>query len=252
LITGASGGIGAALARVYARPGITLALTGRHVERLRNTADAARHAGASVIERAFDLHDEPVLGAWIAEVDSARPLDLAIANAGINRGHRGPDEEEDLAELREIMEINFIAACATAHAAMAPMRRRRRGQIALVSSLNGLRGFPYSPGYCASKAALITYGEALRAMLRADGVAVSVILPGFVETPMSARVSGPKPMMMDADRAARIIAYGLARGRPVVAFPRPLYWLQRATALLPAGPVDKVLNRVRVTVTGNQ
>jgi short-subunit dehydrogenase len=249
LITGASGGIGAALARVYAQPGVTLALTGRNAARLRRAAEMAVSAGATVIERTLDLRDEHALAAWIADVDAAHPLDLAIANAGINRGHGCPGEQENVTELREIMEINFMAACATAHAAMAPMRRRRRGQIALVSSLNGLRGFPYSPSYCASKSALIAYGEALRAMLRAEGVGVSVILPGFVNTPMSARVSSPKPMMVSADRAATIIARGLARDRARIAFPLPLYWLQRAAALLPAGPVDMFLNRVRVTVT---
>ncbi|HEX4111428.1 MAG TPA: SDR family NAD(P)-dependent oxidoreductase [Stellaceae bacterium] len=251
LITGASGGIGAALARVYARPGVTLALTGRNVERLGKTAETAASAGAAVMARALDLHDEHAVAAWIAEVDAAQPLDLAIANAGITGGHRGAGAEENLAELREIMAINFIAACATAHAAMAPMRRRRRGQIALMSSLAGLRGLPYSPGYCASKAALIAYGDALRAMLRADGVGVSVILPGFVATPMSERVSGPKPLMMDADRAARIVAHGLARGRTRIAFPLRLYWLQQLSSLLPAAPVDLVLNRVRVTVAND-
>jgi short-subunit dehydrogenase len=252
LITGASGGIGAALARIYARPGVTLAVTGRNADRLHKTAEASRNAGAKVIERVLDLHDQPALAAWIAAIDADHPLDLVIANAGITGGHRGPEAEEDLAGLREIMEINFVAACATVHAAMAPMRRRHRGQIALMSSIAGLRGLPYSPAYCASKAALITYGEALRAMLRSDGVAVSVILPGFVATPMSAQVSGPKPLMIDADRAARIIAHGLARRRARIAFPLPLYWLQRALTFLPAASVDMVLNRVRVTVANSQ
>ncbi|HEY5207815.1 MAG TPA: SDR family NAD(P)-dependent oxidoreductase [Stellaceae bacterium] len=252
LITGASGGIGAALARVYARPGVQLAVTGRNQDRLGKTAEAATAAGATVMQRALDLRDEPAVGAWIAEVEAARPLDLVIANAGITGGHRPSGVEEDLAQLREIMDINFMGACTAVHAAMAPMRRRRRGQIAIVSSIAGLRGLPYSPGYCASKAALITYTEALRALLRADGVAVSLILPGFVDTAMAARVSGPKPMMMTADRAAAIISRGLARGQARIAFPRTLYWLQRAVGLMPAAPVDLFLNRIRVSITGDE
>lgn len=201
-------------------------------------------------ERALDLLDEPALAAWIADMEAATPLDLVIANAGITGGHHGPGAEESIEELRQIVDINFVAACRTVHTALGPMRRRRRGQIALVSSLAGMRGLPYSPGYCASKAALITYAEALRAWLRRDGIEVAVILPGFVDTPMAARVNGPRPMMLTADRAASIIRRGLARGRPRIAFPLPLYWLQRAASLLPATPVDMFLNRVRVTVTG--
>jgi short-subunit dehydrogenase len=252
LITGASGGIGAALARAYARPGVALALTGRNRDRLGATADAVTAAGGTVSARALDLRDEPATAAWIAEVDAANPLDLVIANAGITGGHRGPRDEESIDELRRIIDINFMAACHTVHAALGPMRRRRRGQIALVSSIAGMRGLPYSPGYCASKAALITYAEALRALLRADGIEVAIVLPGFVDTPMSARVGGPKPLMLTADRAAAIIQRGLERGQTRIAFPRALYWLQRAAMLLPAAPVDMVLNRVNVTVAGDE
>jgi short-subunit dehydrogenase len=109
---------------------------------------------------------------------------------------------------------------------------------------------PYSPGYCASKAALIAYAEALRGRLRTEGITVSLILPGFVDTPMAARVDGPKPLMIDPDRAARIIVRGLARGRSRIAFPLPLYLGQRALALLPAAPVDFLFNRFHVSISG--
>jgi len=250
LITGASGGIGAALARVYARPGVTLALTGRAADRLDAAAAAAAAAGAAVTTRAFDVRDRAALTAWIAECDAARPLDLVIANAGITGGHHGPGRDETLDEIHRLIEINFLAACDTIHAALPAMRRRGRGQVALMSSLAGLRGLPYSPGYSASKAALVAYAEALRASLRADGIGVAVILPGFIDTPMLARVHGPKPLTMAPDRAARLIRRGLERGRSRIAFPLPLYWLSRAAMLLPGPAVDMFLNRFSVSVTG--
>jgi short-subunit dehydrogenase len=247
LITGASSGIGAALARAYARPGVTLALTGRDAERLAATAAAARAAGAAVVMRRLDLREESAIAAWVAEIEAEHPIDLAIANAGITGGHHA-DGEERLDEVRRLIDTNFLAACYTLHAALPAMRRRRRGQIAVVSSLAGMRGLPSMPGYCASKAALIAYAEALRAWLRDDNIEVSIVLPGNVDTPMLARESGPKPMPLTADRAAAIIRRGLEHGRARIAFPLSLYLLLHAAALLPARAVDMVLNRMRITV----
>jgi short-subunit dehydrogenase len=247
LITGASSGIGAALARAYAEAGVTLALTGRNAERLAATAEAARAAGAAVMTRSFDLRDEAAVTAWVAEVGAAQPVDLVIANAGITGGHHA-DGEERLDEVRRLIEINFLAASYTIHAALPAMRRRGHGQIAVVSSLAGMRGLPSMPGYCASKAALIAYAEALRAWLRHDHIEVSIVLPGNVDTPMAARETGPQPMLIPADRAAAIIRRGLAQGRARIAFPLSLYLLLHAAALLPARVVDMVLNRMRITV----
>src|SRR5260370_39962185 len=103
------------------------------------------------------------------------------------------------------------------------MRRRRRGQVALISSLAALRGIPFSPGYCASKAAVKIYGEALRSWLAPEGIGVSIVLPGFVETRLSQTVAGPKPLILPAERAARIIQRGVAKGRRQIALPYPLY-----------------------------
>ncbi len=248
LITGASGGIGAALAKAYARPGVALALTGRNEDRLRTTVDVATAAGATVMHRTLDIRDRPALAAWIGEVEAAHALDLVFANAEITGGHH-VDVEETIDEVRNLIKTNFLAACDTVDAALPAMRRRRRGQIVFVSSLAGVRGLSHMPGYCASKAALIAYAEAMRGWLRDDGIEVAIVLPGNVDTPMLARESGPKPMVLSADRAAAIIRRGLDRGQARIAFPLPLYWLLRASTLLPAAPVDKVLNRFRVTVT---
>ena len=246
LITGASGGIGTALAKAYARPGVTLALTGRDGKKLAAAAAAASAAGATVLEHALDLRDQAAVTAWIGDVDASHPIDLVIANAGITGGHHD-GVEESVEEVRRLIDTNFLAACYTLHAAL-PAMRRRRGQVALVGSLAGIRGLPSMPGYCASKAALLAYADAMRAWLRDDGIEVAIILPGNVDTPMAARETGPQPLMMSADRAAAIIRRGLARGRSCIAFPRQLYWVLRLATLLPAAPVDMVLNRYRVSV----
>jgi short-subunit dehydrogenase len=245
LITGASSGIGAALARSYAAPGVRLALGGRNADRLATVAALCRSSGAEVATSHFDVTDGPAVTSFVVGADDERPLDLVIANAGMTGGSDGI---EPIAEIERMMRVNFAGACAAAHAAIPQMCRRRRGQIALMSSLAALRGLPYSPSYCASKAAVKAYGESLRGLLRSDGVEVSVILPGFVDTPLSQHIDGPKPLMMTADHAARIIRRGLERNRARIAFPALLHLAARLAAALPAALVDPVLTSVPVKI----
>jgi len=248
LITGASGGIGAALAESYAAPGTHLALGGRDPARLAAVAERCRARGATATETIVEVTDAAAVAAWVEATDRAAPLDLAIANAGIQGGQFGASRSERLEEAERVMRVNFIGACNTVHPVMAVMRPRGRGQIALIASLAGLRGLPYSPGYCASKAALKAYGEALRSWLQPEGVEVAVVLPGFVETRMSNAIRGPKPLMISAERAAHIIRRGLARGRRQIAFPFSLYLGMHLLRALPAGLADRLLRRVEVDV----
>jgi short-subunit dehydrogenase len=248
LITGASSGIGAALARAYARSGARLAITGRNPERLAAVAAACVGAGAAVIYRPLDITNEAAVSSWVSEADAALAIDLVIANAGITGGHFGPNAEESLADVQRMISVNFIGAMITVHAILPALRRRRRGQIAFISSIAALRGLPYSPAYCASKAAMSIYAESLRAWLRPDGVEIALVLPGFVDTPMAAKVTGPKPMMVSPERAAHIIQRGLARGRTRIAFPFLLDLGQRLAASLPSAPIDFILNRIAVDV----
>jgi short-subunit dehydrogenase len=121
------------------------------------------------------------------------------------------------------------------------MRRRRTGQIALVSSLAAYVGMPVTPVYCASKAALKAYGEALRGWLAPQGVAVNVVLPGFVRTAMSDRFTAAKPWMMSPEEAALRIRRGLERNHARIAFPRPLAWGMWALSVLPMGMSQRIL-----------
>jgi short-subunit dehydrogenase len=248
LITGASSGIGAALARAYAAPRIHLALCGRNAARLATVADICRDRGAEVMEACLDVTEAAAVAAWIVNVDRASPLELVIANAGIQGGLWRDGAGETLAELHRVMEVNFGGVSNTVHPVLPAMRRRRRGQVALISSLAALRGIPFSPGYCASKAAIKVYSEALRSWLAPEGIGVSVVLPGFVETRLSDTVSGPKPLILSPERAAGIIRRGLAKGRRQIAFPYPLYLGMQLMRALPAGLVDPILRRVTVNI----
>lgn len=248
LITGASAGIGAALARAYARPGVTLSLTGRNAERLAAVAAACQEAGAEVESATLDIADAAAVADWVASAERKHPLDLAIANAGITGGLAGDGSGESLADVQRMMSINFGGVCSTVHPLIPAMRQRRRGQLALMSSLAAVRGLPYSPAYCASKAALKVYGEALGSWLRPEGIEVSVVLPGFVDTHLAGHVSGPKPLQTTAERAARIIRSGLERGRPVIAFPFLLYAGIRILAALPTALADPILGLVPVKI----
>lgn len=232
LITGASSGIGEALARAYAKPGRALALTGRDRARLEAVATACREHGAEVLAEVVDATDCPAMERFIDAAEALSPLELVIANAGISAGTGFAGESAE--QVRRIFAANVEGMFNTVLPALARLRQRRRGQIALMSSLASFRGFPGAPAYCASKAAVRVWGEGLRPALAAEGIEVSVICPGFVATRMTASNHFQMPFLMDARRAAEIIIEGLAADRARIAFPWPM---RLATWLLAALPV---------------
>ncbi len=242
LITGASSGIGAALARRYAAPGRLLALTGRDLQRLEAVAGACRARGASVVARQLDVLEREAMAAFVAEIEVLAPLSLVIANAGISAGTGADSEPPE--QLRRITATNVEGVINTVEPAVIAMRGRGRGQVGLVSSLAGFRGFPGAPAYCASKAWVRVWGEALRAHLATEGVGVSVICPGFVETRMTAANGFRMPLLWSAERAAEHIMNGLGRNRARIAFPLRLYWAVRFLAALPPSWTDRLLRRL--------
>lgn len=242
VITGGSSGIGAALARGYAAPGVSLGLTGRDPARLAAVAEACRAAGAEVAAAVIDVRQREALAAWLAERDRARALDLVIANAGISAGTGSFGETAEQA--REILSVNVDGVVNTALGAAELMRPRRRGQIALMSSLAAFRGFPGAPAYCASKAAVRVWGEALRGMLHGEGLGVTVICPGYVKSRMTAVNDFPMPFLMEAERAAGIIRRGLAADKARIVFPRRLFAAVWLLGLLPPAWTDPLLRRL--------
>ena len=239
LITGASSGIGAALARHYASAGARLVLGGRNQQRLQEVAAECRERGAAALPRAVDVTDRSAMREWILGADAEAPLDLIVANAGIgvNEG-TGRDSES---RAREVFAVNLEGVLNTAYPAIERMAARGRGQLALMSSLAGYRGFPDAPAYSASKAAVKSLAEAWRGALAANGIRVSAICPGFIETPLTARNAFRMPFLISAERAAGIIASGLARDRPRIAFPWPMALGTWLLAALPATLGDRLL-----------
>lgn len=240
-ITGASSGIGEALALSYAATGVRLLLTGRDSGRLADLAARCRARGADVATTAIDVTDRDAMAAWITARDGEVPIDLVIANAGISAGTGGGVETE--AQARAIFATNLDGVLNSIHPLIPAMVGRKRGQIALMSSLASFRGMAGAAAYCGSKAAVRIYGEALRGDLAPRGVTVSVVCPGFVVSRMTAVNRFPMPFLMDADRAAGIIRSGLAAGRGRVAFPFPTYAVSWLLGVLPPGLVDALLAR---------
>ena len=232
LITGASSGIGAALARLYAREGTSLVLTGRDRTRLEAVAQECRERGADIRTRTIDVRERTEIGAWIRELDNATPLDLVIVNAAVNGGNPsgGLETEETAFETADInlgVSLNVMLPCVTL------MSARGRGQIALISSLAAYAPLPDAPAYSGAKAALLAHGLALRQKLKPLGVRLSVVTPGYVKTPMGGVIKGWRPLEMSADEAAARIARGLEQDRDVIAFPAILAALARGALLVP-------------------
>src|SRR5688572_2237386 len=227
LITGASSGIGKALALRFAEAGVTLALSGRDGSRLDAVAAECREQGATVVTHQIDARDRAAMTAWIVGVDRETPVDLVVANAGVMSGTPAQGLVEGSDEAYKLIETNVLGVLNTVQPLLAPMMQRQQGQIAIVSSLAAFVALPDSPSYCASKSAVLSYGLALRALLADKGVNVSVICPGYITTPMSAREQVKKPQEMSAEKAAEIIVRGLAKNRAVIAFPRTLALLTR-------------------------
>ena len=226
LITGASSGLGAALALHYAAAGITLHLQGRNRDHLEEIAAKCITQGALVYSKTADVTDAIAMENWLISADAATPIDLIIANAGISAGTGIHGETGD--QVRGIFSTNIDGVINTVQPLLNAMIARKRGQIAIMSSLAGIRGLPSCPAYSASKACVRFYGEGLRGWLSSQGVKVSVICPGYIKTPMTEVNNFPMPLIMSAEKAARIIAQGLEKNRPRIAFPLALYlplWL---------------------------
>lgn len=223
LITGATGGIGRALAITYAEPGVTLILQGRREAVLMEVAAICQERGALVMTKALDLQDR---GAWIDWLknlcDSEITPELAIINAGVNIHVGSKGEQELWSDIERLVVVNILGAMATVEGLLPAMRRRGSGQIALISSLAAWFGLPITPSYSASKAAVKAYGESLRGLLAGEGIRVNVVMPGYVESAMCDAMPGPKPFLWNAKRAAIRIRKGLQADNARISFPFPL------------------------------
>lgn len=250
-ITGASGGLGQALVGCYAAPGLRLLLCGRDAARLGTVAQQATRAGAEVEILTASLVEPVAFAAALAAFDARFPIDLLIANAGVKTANsRGV---EDAAQLQRVIAVNLTGTILSVQAVLPGMRARGAGQIALLSSLAARSPHPDLLSYSATKAAVEAYAIALRRSLDGSGVGVSLVLPGFVDTPMTHRHKGAIPFLMSAPAAARRIKAGLDSGRRTIAFPRRLALLiTLRNALLPSALSDRIEARLRAEILPDQ
>ncbi|HVI89772.1 MAG TPA: SDR family NAD(P)-dependent oxidoreductase [Dongiaceae bacterium] len=242
LITGASSGIGAALAEDYAGPGCRLTLSGRHQARLAEIGARCRAKGATVTELVLDITDRQAAADRLSAVDDAAPIDLVVANAGISGGTYGGSESAE--QVRAIFAANVDGVFNTVLPLLPRLEKRRRGQVALMASLAGHRGFPGAPAYCGSKAAIKVWGEGLRGQMASSNVGVTVILPGYIKTPMTEANDFPMPLLMPVERAARLIRRRLAGNPARIAFPWPTATVAWLIGALSPRLTDPLLQRL--------
>jgi short-subunit dehydrogenase len=215
VITGASSGIGRALAFEYAAGGARVALAARRAEQLEITLHGVRQRGG---------------------------LDMVIANAGF--GGQQHASRVQWSDISPMIRTNVDGAMATLLAAVPIMMARSSGHLVGISSLAGRRALPESAAYCASKAALSAFLESLRIDLHRAGIRVTDVQPGFVATAITANAKHPTPLLWPADRAARFIARRLERSPPIVAFPWPLALLTALGRRIPAWLYDRIMRGI--------
>jgi short-subunit dehydrogenase len=224
-ITGASAGIGRALALRFARAGYRVAASARGAEAL---ASLAAEAGGRIEAIPLDVTDGAAMRQTVARLE---PISLAVLNAGSHSPMGAADFSVE--KLRRLFEVNVFGVAHGLEAVLPGMLARRAGKVAIVASVAGYRGLPTAVAYGATKAALINMAEALKLELEGTGVSVALVCPGFVDTPLTAKNDFPMPFLMRAEDAAERMFQGLLGDAFEIAFPRRFTWMLKTLRLLP-------------------
>lgn len=240
-ITGASSGLGEALARHYAAPGRTLLLWGRNDQRLETIGEICRRAGAAVETRSLDLMDVEAAVAAVNEADERHPISLALLVAGLGDVRQPGMAVESPDQIRRLGLVNFVAPCAIASALAERMAGRSHGHIVFIGSAAAFHALPFAAAYAGSKAGLARFADALRIGMARHGVRVTLVSPGFIGTAAGRKVAGPKPLLMQTADAAARIARAVAAGQAHAVLPWPFAGLRWLDRLLPRPVRDRLL-----------
>ena len=237
-ITGASSGIGAALANEFAKRGACLGLVARRREALASVAAALPGRHHTYIADVTDK--DALIGAARAFDTAVGGTDIVIANAGISVGVK-TEFYEDLEQFARVFDTNVIGMAATFHPFIAGMKTRGRGTLVGIASVAGVRGLPGSDAYCASKAAAIIYCESLRIEMAKYGVKVVTISPGFIRTSMTKRNPYQMPFLMDVEAFAQRAADAIVAGVRYRTIPWQMGWVTALLKLMPRGLFDRIM-----------
>ena len=244
LITGASSGIGEALAIRLSSENTRLLLLARNTEKLSNVAKSCEQLKAEVLTYSADVKAVSELQSLIQTIDEEFPIDLIICNAGVTNSIGENGEAESWDEISHVIDTNLIGVLASLNPLISRMQKRKQGQIAIVSSLAAFYGMAVTPAYCASKSGVKGYGESLRGWLKHDNIKVSMVYPGFVKSALSDQFKADKPFMISAEKAADIIVKGLKRNKASITFPFPLNFGIWFLSAIPAGAADWIMGKL--------
>jgi short-subunit dehydrogenase len=242
LITGASRGIGAALAINWSYKlgnKVRLSLIATSTDNLEQTRLSCTNNGSQTDVYALDITHYEKNIALIENISKHQPIDIAVLNSGVSGS--AANQMEPLSQIRHIIDTNLTASLASATIIAEQMQQRGSGKIVLINSISAFRGLALTPSYCASKAGLKAYGDALRCKLAPHNVNVISVYPGFINTDMSQQFNGPKPFLKPASKMAAVIIHAVEKNQAVVVYPKLLGLALQCLNLLPTRLGDKLL-----------
>ena len=239
MITGASSGIGRGLALELARRGAKVGLIARRADLLNELAGEIEAAGSKALALPADVEDASSMKAAAEKLEAELgPVDILIANAGIGATRHAA--EIDAAEIAKVMNVNVIGAANSVAAVMPSMVARRSGHLVAISSLAGYRGLPKSAAYCGSKAAVSAFFESLRLDLASLGIAVTIIHPGFIKTPLTSGRNAQMPFLLELDDAVNRMANAIEKRKKRFSFPWQLATIVRLGLIMPISLYDQI------------
>lgn len=238
IITGASSGIGAAMAAEYSNPNTRLFLFGRSIERLAQIEKICLAKNAEVQTFTADIRQENIIANYIKEITKQNKIDLLITCAGVSAGTL--NQPETMEQVKDVFETNLNGTLNTIMPIIPHMIANKSGTLVFISSMAGLVGLSSAPAYSASKAAVKIFGDALRAYLKKFNITICMVIPGYVETPMTEKNNFPMPLKISAQEAARIIVRGIEKKQGIITFPKVTYYLLKIFNLLPYQIIDYI------------
>ncbi len=245
LLTGASSGIGEALAAALAKQGAILGLLARRGELLKKLAAECDNLGGKARIFPCDVTDESAVEAAANDLLSEfGRIDILIANAGIGGNDRDTRELRP-ASVKKVIDVNLMGAVNAVYAVLPSMMKLGSGQLVAISSLAGFRGLPKSAAYSASKAAMTAFFESVRLDTSQFGIDVTIIQPGFIRTPLTAARANKMPFLMELDDAIPLFIRAIEKRKKFAAFPWQLATIVRAGKIMPAWLYDRIAGRAR-------